>query len=237
MTAPHLGRRQVERDALLAADAERGQHVHDDHARAYRAAPPGRKPCEHEGVNPNSPPGRAGKVAGLVVAGLFGLVGVGAAVAMVVTGDDAPGGKASAQALAEATVATWIAGDGDRAVGLMPSYDELAAAVDCPRVDGEAGRVQHQRQRAEVWAKAQVWKRRRPHLRQVEPGEVIAIAVDRRSAPAWPRCRSRCSRSTSPSSSTAAATASTTSRVTAVQLGQRWYLMDAGALPPGLEDP
>lgn len=171
-----------------------------------------------------------------MVAGLFGVVGVGAAVAMVITGDEVTGGKATAQALAEATVAAWAAGDGDRAVGLMPSYDELAAVIDCPRIDDDAGRARHQRHRAEVWAKARVWKPRRPHLRQVAPGEVLTRGVDEEMG----RCRAEAPLALQ----TVEVTVELDGRghgqyevtLTAVQLGQRWYLMDAGDLPPGLSD-
>jgi hypothetical protein len=127
-------------------------------------------------------------------------------------------------------------GDGDRAAGLMPSYDELLTALECPRVDEKDGRAAHDRTRAETWAKARVWKKRRPRVRAVEPQQATTKDVDEELG----RCRTRLPFAMQTIGVTVELDGGGHGQfdvdLTAVKLGSRWFLMDAGEVPIGQED-
>lgn len=186
-------------------------------------------------MSANRAPGGAGRVAPIAVAAGSLLVGVGAAVAMVVTAGDVRAGRETPIEVAEATVAAFAAGDAERAVGLMPSYDELIAALDCPRVEDRHGRPSHEHARVVTWAKARVWAQRKPRLGTISPRETIAKDVDDELG----RCR------------TMVPVAMQTidvaieldggghgqfdASLTMIKLGERWFLLDAGQLPSSLD--
>ncbi len=182
-----------------------------------------------------SDPVKGSSIAAIVVAGLFGLAGIGAAVAMVMTGDARPAGRETARAAVEAAVEAWRAGDGDRVVALMPSYGELAQALDCPRVDEEDARERHTQLRMETWAKARVWKHRRPRLRTVEPGEVRSHGIDE----AVGRCRTNQPLSIQQQDITVELDGGGHGQhevtIAVVELGGRWFVMDTGEVPSSEE--
>lgn len=170
-----------------------------------------------------------------MVAGLFGLAGVGAAVAMVMTGEPRPAGRETAREAVEAAVEAWRAGDGDRVVALMPSYGELAQALDCPRVDEDDARERHAQLRMETWAKARVWKHRKPRLRTVEPGEVRSHGIDE----AIGRCRTNQPLSIQQQDVTVELDGGGHGQhevtIAVVELGDRWFVMDTGEVPSSEE--
>lgn len=174
--------------------------------------------------------------AAIVVAALFGLAGVGAAVAMVVATRSAPAGRETARETVEATVEAWRAGDGDRVVALMPSYAELAAALDCPRVEEEDARENHGELRTQAWAKARVWKQRRPRVRGISPGEVKRYGVDE----AIGRCRTirpvALQRQEVTIEVDGGGHGQHDVSMTVIELGGRWFVMETGDVSRSEED-